>query len=120
MASASTLDNSQMNPFSVGNWRTCTKTTGQRRQSVGCELIIKIFLGQGVRLAGKLWAWHPTGAACNGTIDWILLNFDLTIYTIHVRAGTTTTTNATPLAFSHRVSRRFGLAALFVLRPDTI
>lgn len=32
---ASALDNSQMNPFSAGNWRTCTKTTApqQRRQA---------------------------------------------------------------------------------------
>jgi len=32
------LDNSQMNPFSVGNWCTCTKTT----VLPGYVLIIKI------------------------------------------------------------------------------
>lgn len=29
---ASALDNSQMNPFSAGNWRTCTKTTAQQQR----------------------------------------------------------------------------------------
>lgn len=42
LASASALDNSQMNPFSVGNWRTCTKTTAPDTSS-----LLK-FLGPGV------------------------------------------------------------------------